>query len=203
MTQFTPENWENAEGRYWTTLFNTISGPRSAVLIGTQNVEGIGNIGLFNSLVHIGAKPPLLGFILRPTTVRRDTYENILENKHYTVNLISEPILDQAHQTSAKYDAEQDEFNTVGLEKEFIADFEAPFVKVSPIKLGLTLVEEHLIKKNGTRLIVGEIKLVDISPDLIHEDGSVNTTKAQTILASGLSAYHTHQFLTKKEYAKP
>ena len=203
MSQFRPDNWENKEGRYWTTLFNTISGPRSAVLIGTQTSEGIGNLGLFNSLVHIGAKPPLLGFILRPTTIRRDTYENILASNHYTVNLVSKPILDRAHQASAKYDAHDDEFEKLNLQKEFIDEFDAPFVKESPIKMGLTLVEEHLIKKNGTRLIVGEIKLIEVSEELIQDDGYIDSAKAETILVSGLSAYHTHSFLDKKPYAKP
>lgn len=68
---------------------------------------------------------------------------------------------------------------------------------------GIVMACVEMLLEAGHEVIVGEVKMVDLSADLILEDGTVNTTQAQTILASGLSAYHTHQFLTKKEYAKP
>jgi len=202
MNHFKSSDWLDKEGRYWTTFFNTISGPRSAVLIGTQDENKIGNLGIFNSLVHIGAKPPLLGFILRPTSVPRDTYENILKTGNYTINHITSQLVEQAHKSSAKYASDVDEFNAIGLSKKFIQDCHAPFIKESPIKLGLKLVEEHIIKANGTRLIVGEVKHVLIDNELVNPDGYIDTTAAQTMLTSGLDAYHSHQLQTRLPYAK-
>ena len=37
---FTSEDWKVSEDRYWITFFNSISGPRSVVMIGTQDQEG-------------------------------------------------------------------------------------------------------------------------------------------------------------------
>lgn len=198
MNHFTSADWHQKEGRYWTTLFNTISGPRTVVMIGTQNAVGIGNIGLFNSLVHIGAKPPLMGFILRPTSVSRHTYENLKINGVYTINHVSTELIEMAHQSSAKYDSQIDEFNEIGLTKELTEGFKAPFVQESPIKLGLEFVEDHFIQTNGTRLIVGEIKHVIIDSRLIRSDGFVDTTMAETVLTSGLDAYHSHQLMLRK-----
>lgn len=203
MNHYTPEDWQQAQGRYWTIFFNTISGPRSVFMIGSENKNGIANIGLFNSLVHIGAKPPLMGFILRPTTVPRHTYQNISDNGVYTINHVSHALINKAHQTSAKYNVNTDEFDEIGITKEKHAAFSAPFVKESPIKLGLKFIEEHTIRANSTRLIIGEVKHVIIDSGLIASDGYVNTALAETTLASGLDAYHTHKLLLRKPYAKP
>ena len=200
---FTSTDWEKSAGRYWTTFFNTVSGPRSAVVIGTEDERKTGNLGLFNSLVHIGANPPLLGFILRPTTVARHTYDNITSNGSYSINQLHPTIIDQAHQTSAKYDASSDEFTEVGLTKEYLNDFRAPFVQESELKLGLKFKEEHFIETNGTRLIIGEVVIVSVPEQILESDGFINTAKIQTVLASGLDAYHNHELIGRKAYAKP
>ena len=58
-------------------LVNCVTGYKSANLIGTVSTEGVLNVAVFSSVTHLGSEPPLLGFILRPTTVPRDTYKNI------------------------------------------------------------------------------------------------------------------------------
>ncbi|MFN6039875.1 MAG: flavin oxidoreductase, partial [Bacteroidota bacterium] len=65
------------EQRYRATFINSIGGFKSVALIGTKNSSGQTNLAIFNSLVHIGANPPLLGFIVRPDSVERHTLENI------------------------------------------------------------------------------------------------------------------------------
>jgi len=74
------------ERRVRTKLINSLSGFKSVNLCGTISKEGITNLSLISSVVHIGADPALMGFIMRPVTVRRDTYNNILETGHYTFN---------------------------------------------------------------------------------------------------------------------
>lgn len=203
LKHFKSEDWQTREGRWWSTFFNTLSGPRSVVMIGTQSKEGIKNIGLFNSLVHLGANPPLMGFILRPTTVERHTYENLTASSHYTINHGSTEMIDKVHQTSAKYERDEDEFEACGFTSDIVDGFNAPFIKESPIRFGLEFREEHFIQANETRLIAGEIKHVFIDDDFIDEDGFIQTSEAKTLLSCGLNAYHTHQFLTRMPYARP
>ena len=200
---FTSEDWKISEGRYWSTLFNSISGPRSAVMIGTQDQSGIGNIGLFNSLVHLGANPPLLGFVLRPTSVSRNTYQNLISSGRYTLQHGTVDLLSKVHQTSAKYDATQDEFEEIGFEKTYINGFQAPFIQGLPISLGMEFREEHLIQTNNTRLIVGEVKHILINESLIEDDGYIDTSMADTILVSGLDAYHRHDRIKRMAHARP
>jgi len=70
-------------------LINSITGVKPANLIGTVSDDGHTNLAVFSSIVHLGSNPALLGFVLRPQhEVRRDTYDNILQNKCYTINHI-------------------------------------------------------------------------------------------------------------------
>ncbi len=199
---FSTEDWTVHEGRFWVNFFNTLSGARTPVLIGTEDAQGTSNLGLFNSLVHLGATPPLLGFILRPTTVPRHTYNNLKASGSYTINHVSKSILDQAHQTSAKYEESESEFKATGLDEEWIEGSSAPFVKQSPIKLGMQFREEHLVL-NGTRLIVGEVTSVMLDEATIKDDGSIDLVANQAVSVSGLYRYHDLKFLEQKDYARP
>ena len=137
--EFNQEEIKQLESRYRANLFNTLSGYKSANLISTVSESGVSNLAIFNSVIHIGANPQLMGFILRPTSVERHTYNNILHSKHYTINQIHKGIFKEAHQTSAKYERDVSEFEQCGLNEEYLADFPVAFVQQSKIKIGLKL----------------------------------------------------------------
>lgn len=196
-------DFENMERRNRANLFNGISGFKNAVLIGTAFGDGRSNLAIFNSLVHLGADPPLLGFILRPLTVPRHTWEAIQETGHFTVNLISESIYPQAHQTSAKYEAGQSEFEACGLQPLWEEDFPAPYVAASPVRMGLAFRESHLIQANQTRLVVGEILTLHLPEDLAGPDGRPDLEKAEVICSLGLDAYYRPRLLGRLPYARP
>ena len=68
-------------------LINSCSGFKSANLLGSISNEGVSNVAVFSSVIHLGSNPPTLGFILRPTTVPRDTYKNIKESGVFTIKV--------------------------------------------------------------------------------------------------------------------
>ena len=120
-TRFSFNDIQKMDRNFRRDFINSLSGYKSGFLIGSQNQAGETNLAIFNSVHHIGANPPLLGFILRPTTVSRHTYENIMDNDgYYSVNLVSEPYFRQAHQTSAKYPQGTSEFAECGFSPEYI-----------------------------------------------------------------------------------
>ena len=120
---------------YRINLINSCSGYKSANLISTKSNMGKTNVAVFSSVTHLGSSPPLLSFILRPTTVPRHTYSNIKETGLYTINHIHKDILKDAHHTSAKYDAETSEFEMTDLKEEYLNDFKVPFVKNAPVNI--------------------------------------------------------------------
>ena len=200
---FTHEELMQLPGRYRGQLLNKVSGLKPANLIGTISKTGQSNLAVFNSVVHIGANPPYIGFILRPTTVERHTYENIKETGVYTINQITTAIHQQAHQTSAKYDRSISEFETVGLREHYHLDFPAPFVSESPIKIGLRFEEEHYIKCNATRLVIGRVEHLQLPEAAIAEDGSVNLAEQDGVAIAGLDSYYSVELLGRYGYAEP
>lgn len=184
-------------------LMNLISGVKSAHLIGTLNKEGVSNLGVFNSVVHIGANPPLLGFIQRPLTVERQTYSNIKDRGVYTINAISSEIVDAAHQCSAKYEDGISEFDATGLNEFLLDGFAAPFVKESPIKMGLRFIEEHLIQANGCVLVVGQIEFLSIELGQVTDDGFFSLEELKLVGIGGLDSYFNIELIERKGFARP
>ncbi|MCB0463098.1 MAG: flavin reductase, partial [Flavobacteriaceae bacterium] len=148
MTYFNNETLDKLNHIYRINLINSCSGYKSANLLGTKSLENVENVAVFSSVTHIGSNPPLLGFFCRPTTVLRNTYENIKSTDYYTINHISESILEDAHHTSAKYSPEISEFDKTNLVSEYKNGFAAPFVKNAPLQLAMEYAEEYSIKPN-------------------------------------------------------
>ncbi len=184
-------------------LVNTCGGFKSANLIGSISKTGVTNLAVFNSVIHLGSNPPMLSFMLRPTTVERDSFNNFKENHQFTVNHIHESFVDKAHQTSAKYDSEVSEFDEVGLTQEFINGFEAPFVKESKIKMGCKYINEYFIKENGCRLIIGEIQHLLVEDGIQDKDGFLDLAKANSAGIIGLDGYVKTNLIERYAYARP
>lgn len=189
------------EKGFRTNLINGLSGFKSLNLIGTRNSEGKTNLGLFSQVIHVGANPPLQGILFRPAVVPRHTLENIYATREFTINQVHKSFYKEAHWTSARWD--ENEFEKVGLQEEYLAHYRSPFVKESKIKALLTFKERHIIQTNQTTMLVGEIKELIIQDGLIGKDGFLDLEKAETITVSGLDSYHTTHSLGRLEYAKP
>lgn len=204
MPLFTAEDLPNLDQNHRRNLLNLVSGIKSAQLIGTFNKEGIANLGVFNSVVHIGADPFLLGFIQRPLTVERQTYSNIKYHGVYSLNAISKGIYQQAHQCSAKYDDGVSEFEATGLTEKSVANFNAPFVHESPIQMGLRLVEELPIKANGCVLVIGQVEYlwIDDAVNMLTSDGFLNLAELDIIGIGGLDSYYQTTLLERLPFAR-
>jgi len=183
-------------------LINSISGFKSANLIGTADKNGNENLAIFSSVVHIGSNPPLLGFITRPETVPRHTYQNVKETAWYTINHIHSGIYEQAHKTSGKYRKDLSEFEEVDLTSFYSDDCAAPYVKKARICMGMQFVEEHFIEANATVLVVGSIEEIILKDDYRTNDGALNLEQTETVAISGISSYHSTQWLDKLEYVR-
>ena len=178
-------------------LINSLSGIKPANLIGTIDQEGKENLAIFSSVVHLGSNPALFGFILRPQgDVRRHTHENIMSTGVYTINFVTTDFIQNAHYTSAKFDASINEFVISKLTPSYIDDYDAPFVEESPIKMGLKFVEEIPIKSNGTTLMVGQVEHIIMPDETMKDNGHIDLGELDVAGISGLNTYYS---LTKKD----
>ncbi|WP_298238777.1 flavin reductase [uncultured Algibacter sp.] len=203
MKYFSEADIQDLDHVYKINLINSCSGYKSANLIGSISESGIENVSVFSSVTHVGSSPAMLGFFVRPTTVLRNTYENIKATGFYTINHIHKNIIIEAHHTSAKYDRDISEFDVTNLEPEFKPEFLAPFVKGVPVQIEMEFVEEYEIKANNTILVIGKVKGLYIKDNLVENDGFINLSKAEVAAINGLDGYTIPENKTRFGYQRP
>jgi flavin reductase (DIM6/NTAB) family NADH-FMN oxidoreductase RutF len=203
MISFDKEAIENLTYVKKINLVNSVTGYKSANLIGTKSKTGVTNVAVFSSVTHFGSSPAILGFVLRPTTVIRNTYENIKETGVFTINPIFKSNIKDAHHTSAKYPKDVSEFDKTSLEEEYKDKWEAPFVKKAPIQLAMEYLEEYEIKANGTILVLAEIKKIYVREELLEDDYLINLTKGEIAAINGLDTYAVPTNNLRLSYQRP
>jgi flavin reductase (DIM6/NTAB) family NADH-FMN oxidoreductase RutF len=183
-------------------LINSCTGFKSANLIATKSIEGNTNVAIFSSVTHLGSSPSLVGFIVRPTTVPRDTYKNIMETGFFTINHITIDMIADAHHTSANYDSGISEFDKTNLEEEYKEGITIPFVKGSPVQLYCKYVNEYLIKENNTIHVIASIEHVYYNEDLEHKDGWLQLDKGNIVALNGVDGYFLPKLIDRFQHAK-
>ena len=184
-------------------LINSSTGYKSANLIATKSKSGNANVAVFSSVTHMGSDPAMIGFVTRPLSVARNTYKNIKETSYFTVNHIHEKMIEQAHQTAAKYDEEISEFHKTGLTEQYLNDFHAPYVEQSEVKLGCKYLNEYHIKENDTLLVVASIEHIYFDEGIQMPDGWLRLDDAGTVAINGLDGYSLPNLLDRFHYARP
>jgi flavin reductase (DIM6/NTAB) family NADH-FMN oxidoreductase RutF len=183
-------------------LINSATGYKSANLICTKSINGISNVAVFSSVTHLGSNPAIIGFIVRPTTVPRDTYKNIKETHFFTVNHISVNMIKDSHHTSASYKSDVSEFDKTNLEEDYKMDLEVPFVKNSPVQLYCKYLNEYYIKENDTIHIIASIEHLFFDDNLQHKDGWLQLDKGNIVSINGLDGYCLPKLVDRFEYAR-
>ncbi len=183
-------------------FINSLSGFKSLSLIGTVNGKGISNLAVFSNIVHLGADPALIGFINRPLSAAPHTIQNIQETGVYTVNLVTESIYKQAHQTSAKYPDGVSEFEMTGLTEEFKEGCVVPFVAESPVQYVLKFEQLMPIELNNTFLVIGSLQAAYVQAGMLEEDGFLDLAKAGILTSLGTSGYYKTEKINTLPYAK-
>ncbi len=184
-------------------LINSLSGFKSANLVGTVDTERRSNLAIVSSLVHIGSHPPLLALVFRPDSVERHTLDNIRSTGVYTINHVSHAMIDAAHQTAARYPRGESEFAATGLSECWEQGWPAPFVGESRVRMALRLIDEQELAVNGTHLVIGEVQHLHLPEDALTEDGALDPAAAGTVALAGLDSYYDATLLQRMAYAKP
>ena len=184
-------------------LVNSCTGYKSANLIATKSKEGIENVAIFSSVTHLGSDPALVGFILRPATVPRDTYKNLKETGYFTINHITSNIISDAHHTAANYDETISEFDKTNLEPEYFEGIDTPFVKGSPVRLLCKYLNEYEIKENGVIHIIAAIETIFHDENLVEgKEYFLQLDKANVVAVNGLDGYCLPKIIDRFQYAR-
>lgn len=182
---------DKLERKYRLNLINSITGVKPANLIGTRSLSKQDNLAIFSSVVHLGSHPAQIGFVMRPqSTELKDTFANITSTGFYTINHVSSSFIKKAHYTSAKLPKERSEFDVMGLKRELVEDFWAPFVKESAVKIGMKHLESIPLP-NGCLFIIGEVEMIILPQETINTKGQLNLEGYNAVGISGLNTYYS------------
>jgi flavin reductase (DIM6/NTAB) family NADH-FMN oxidoreductase RutF len=184
-------------------LINALTGVKPANLIGSISADGVMNLAIFSSVVHLGSNPALLGMFVRPHAGhRRDTYENIIATRHYTINHVPAHLTEQAHQTSARFDGDVSEFDACGFTPWMEDGFVAPYVAESPVRIGMELAEVLPIAANGTTMLIGHVRHIYVNEGLLTSDLQLDLEAAQSVGVSGVDGYYRLHGIARYPYAR-
>ena len=200
---YTKEDIQNTPRVKRLNLIKSVTGVKPANIIGTISENGSPNLAIFSSLVHLGSNPALLGFIMRPRhEVRRDTFENIMSSKSFTINQVHPEFVANAHYTSAKFDKEESEFEKCHLTEEYLDGFAAPFVKESRLKIGMHFEEAIPIEINNCIMIVGSIQHLIVDDNAVDDNGQIDLQRLKSVGIGGLNRYYSLTSIDKFPYAR-
>lgn len=184
-------------------LMNSVTGVKSVLLIGTINKNNSTNLAIFSSIVHISSNPSLIGFFIRTNKkIRRDTLENVVENKCFTLNHIHTSSIKNSHFTSIKFHKDISEFSTCGFTEQYIDGFSAPFVAESNVKLGLKLKEIVKFESTFSKFVIGEVEHIFLKDRFLEDNHTMNLEKSDSISVGGLNTYYKSKKYSYLPYAR-
>jgi flavin reductase (DIM6/NTAB) family NADH-FMN oxidoreductase RutF len=190
------------EKPYRTHFVNSLAGYKQPVLVSTVSAQRQVNLAVFNSLIHVGAHPPLFGLMFRPSSVERHTLSNIKEMDYFGLNYVDHTFIKPMHQTSARYPSNVNEFEVCGFHDEWLDGVTVPFVREARIKVLMKREEEIVIQSNNTHLIIGSIEQVYLEESSVTPDGFIQFDQLGIVASQGLDTYGQVHKLDRFSYAK-
>ena len=156
--------------------------PRPIALASTMDAGGNPNLSPFSFYNAFGVNPTTL--IFSPSRRGRDntvknTYENVKEVPEVVINAVTYSMVQQVSLASTEYAKGVNEFTKSGL-TPLASEKVKPFrVKESPVQFECKVrqVIETGDKGGAANLVICEVLLVHVSPDVLNEQGKIDTRK--------------------------
>lgn len=174
-------------------LLNAVT-PRPIALASTIDKNGNVNLSPFSYFNVFSAAPPILVFSPANRVTdnsRKDTLENILENKEVVINLVDFSLVEPTSLSSVYYERGIDEFLKSGLTKITSEKVQPPRVSESPISFECKVNEVISLGNNGGagNLIISEIVMIHINKQLLTLNGDIDPLKLNLVARMGGNYY--------------
>lgn len=140
------------------------------------------------------SEPPAVTISVRD---HRKTYENIMLNKAFTVNIPSEKYIKEADYFGIVSGKSEDKFKATGLTPVKSDLVDAPYIKEFPFVIECVLKESHKIGIHTQ--FIGEIKDVKVEDSALDQNGSPDVEKLRAFMFDpGTASYYaTGKFLAR------
>ena len=168
-------------------VYKLLSGsvvPRPIAWVSTVSREGVRNLAPFSFFTVAAWSPPTLVFSIGPgvsenRSGKKDTLVNIMETGQFVVNVVTYPLAEQMHRTSAEYAPDVDEFEAVGVTAVEGKCVSVPRVLEAPIQMECEL--DRIVEVGANHLVLGRLVCYHIDDEYYLGNYKVDTEKLQPI----------------------
>ncbi len=144
--------------------------PRPIGWIGTRGADGVDNLAPFSFYTAVAASPPSVVFsTVRPEGRFKDTLRNVRRTGAFTINVVTEEMVDGMNRSAAEVPSEVDEFAVAGLDKVPSVRVGAPLVSGAKAAMECRLVDTVDVGRPpmaGT-IVIGEVVLFHVEESLL------------------------------------
>ncbi len=156
--------------------------PRPIAIVSTINKDGSNNIAPFSFFTAVSAKPMIIAFspLIRTSTGKlKDTPTNILREKEFVINIITEEISEKINKCSTELPYGEDEFKFADLTPIDSERVKAKRLKESPIHFECKFRDSlnYGDESGSGQIITGEVVKVHISPEVYDQENERIITK--------------------------
>ncbi len=153
--------------------------PRPIAWISTLDADGVGNLAPHSFFSVACAHPPIVSF----TSVgAKDTLANVIATGEFVVNLASAPMRTLINASSARFGAEIDEAEALGIALEPSTTVAPPRVVDSPASLECRLHSTHEL--GDSMLVLGEVLAFTVRDEMLV-DGRPDVSRLQPLSRLG------------------
>ncbi|MFY7962498.1 MAG: flavin reductase family protein [Elsteraceae bacterium] len=165
--------------------------PRPIAWVTTLGQGGIVNAAPFSAFTFVSSDPPMLGFNAgRRDGELKDTPRNVEAMKEFVVNIVSVPLGQQMHQTSADYPPGTSELEAVGLTAAPSRQIKTPGILEAPVRMECRLHSIHHFGVGPAWFMVGEVVAFHIRKGIIQK-GKIDSFALDPLCRLGGPNYAT------------
>jgi flavin reductase (DIM6/NTAB) family NADH-FMN oxidoreductase RutF len=167
--------------------------PRPIGWISTVDENGINNLAPFSYFNAVGEDPPHVMFsTVRGNNTNKDTLNNVLANKQFVVNMVTEELAEQMNTTSQAVASEVDEFELASLTPIPSLKIKPMRVKESKVTFECELVHHYFLedhKNGGACILIGRIVMMHFDDSVLLDNYKINLETYQPIARLAGSNY--------------
>ncbi|MGP4062795.1 flavin reductase family protein [Halobacillus sp. H74] len=146
--------------------------PRPIAWVSTISKSGTRNLAPFSFFTVASMDPITLCFSVGGAEREKDTLANIRETGQFVINIVSESLANQMHESSKGHAPEIDEFEMAGTEVEDSVYVEAPRVKASPVHMECEI--DRILPLGSNHLVLGRVIGYHLQEDIYQENDKVD-----------------------------
>ncbi len=177
-------------------LYKLLTGtiiPRPIAWVATIDDNGIDNLAPFSFFNVVSEDPPHIMFsTVRTGNKNKDTLNNILANKQFVVNLVTEDVVEQMNTTSQSVPADVNEFQLANVTPIDSIYIKPKRVKESLVHFECEMVHHYFIEKHqngGACIIIGKIITMHIDDNILMENHKIDLEKYKPVARLAGSNY--------------